>query len=90
MENKERTFKQELISECKRALGKLIGLLILFGGYYLMVLCWLHAMMYLQSQFPAREKDINWLGIAGIGYFVLTFFLYMSKTFDRKQWRDEK
>lgn len=85
----DESFKKMFIDMCKEALIKMMGLALVFGFYYLILLCWLKAITYLMTEFPDRKTDLNYLGILGIGYVVITFFIYMMKTLDRQVWKKD-
>lgn len=89
MEKEKENFKEMLINMLKEAFIKILQLSLVFGFYYLMIFCWLKTITYLIFQFPDRKQDLNYLGVFGLGYVIITFFLYMIKTFDKKEWTKE-
>lgn len=83
MEN-ENNFKKEIIKLFKQGIIKMIIVFLFLFFYYGMTYAWLWSITNLIEKFPERKTDINWLGIAGLGYAVISFFGYVTKVLDRK------
>ena len=76
------SFKKIMIQSFKKDVVKMFRLLWTFCFYYLIVIIWLKLMVYLTTEFPEREMDLEYLGLFGMGYVLISYLSYMSKTSD--------
>lgn len=84
--NMENTnFKENLKMELKRLLFYSILTSIIIAFNYVLILTWLHAVIYLEKTFPTQYSTINAIGLIILGYLIINTLTYIHKVTDRSK-----